>query len=157
MVLVVVACTSKETVYKKIVLPKDIPNFVKESDFEKIDWERKAVKFGDSGIIGNANKSGVIGADMPSLNTQKWMWHIWGMKDVDLTVVGLHRETKTVHPILFDRDKESWYWTNRMMGAVNGADSHMPSSVKVPKSGEWAILLYTDGKLFDKLIFEINE
>ncbi len=34
-------------------------------------------------------------------------------------------------------------------GAVNGADSSMPSNVKVPKSRELAFLLYTDKKLFD--------
>ncbi|GLB61422.1 hypothetical protein [Cytobacillus sp. NCCP-133] len=43
-----------------ITLPKDIPDFVQISDFDNIDWKRKAVEFGDRGIIGNENKSGVM-------------------------------------------------------------------------------------------------
>ncbi len=79
------------------------------------------------------------------------MWHLWGVKNVDLTVVGFHRETGTVHQILIDG------WTTDAYGPNNDADAHTPSSVKIPKPGEWAIFLYTDGKLFDKLIYEINE
>ncbi|WP_252183468.1 sigma-70 family RNA polymerase sigma factor [Rossellomorea vietnamensis] len=58
-----------------IKLPENIPGFVEQQDFEEIDWDRKAVNF-DRGIIGNENKSGVIGIDMPSLTPQKWMWHL---------------------------------------------------------------------------------
>jgi len=54
------------------VLPEGIPNFVQASDFEKIDWEQKAMTFNNN-ILGNKNKSGAIGADAPSLNVQKWM------------------------------------------------------------------------------------
>lgn len=136
-----------------ITLPEDIPGFVQISDFENIDWNRKAVEFGDRGILGNENKSGVIGAGMPSLNGQKWMWHLWGVEDVDLTIVGYHRESKTVHPLLTNGMR----WTIRAYGPNNGADAHTPSSVKIPAKGEWAILLYVDGKLFDQLIYDINE
>ncbi|PAE24959.1 MULTISPECIES: hypothetical protein [Bacillaceae] len=136
-----------------ITLPEDIPDFVQESDFDTIDWERKAVEFGDRGIIGNENKSGVIGADMPSLNGQKWMWHLWGVENADLTIVGFHKESQTVHPILTN----GMGWTIRAYGPINGADAHTPSSVKFPKKGEWAILLYVDGELFDELIYDINE
>ncbi len=136
-----------------ITLPEDIPDFVQISEFENIDWSRKAVEFGDRGILGNENKSGVIGADMPSLNGQKWMWHLWGVTDVDLTIVGFHRESKTVHKILTN----GMGWTIRAYGPNNGADAHTPSSVKIPLKGEWAIMLYVDGKLFDQLIYDINE
>lgn len=151
MLFVIAGCSANETVESKLALPEDMPDFVQESDFQTIDWERKAVEFGDRGIIGNENKSGVLGADMSSLNNQKWMWHLWGVKDVDLTVVGFHRETGTVHQILADG------WTKNTHGPNNGADAHTPSSVKIPKQGEWAMLLYTDGKLFDKLVYEVNK
>jgi hypothetical protein len=136
-----------------ITLPEDIPDFVQISDFENIEWKRKAMEFGDRGILGNENKSGVIGADMPSLNGQKWMWHLWGVDGVNLTIVGYHKESKTVHKILTN----GMGWTIRAFGPNNGADAHTPSSVKIPTKGEWAILLYVDGKLFDQLIYEINE
>ncbi|UOE56044.1 hypothetical protein LIT38_03315 [Bacillus sp. CMF12] len=149
---VVVSVAEKEK-DAPITLPEDIPDFVQESDFDTIDWERKAVEFGDRGIIGNENKSGVIGAGMPSLNGQKWMWHLWGVEDADLTIVGFHKESQTVHQILTN----GMGWTIRAYGPNNGADAHTPSSVKIPKKGEWAILLYVDGELFDQLIYDINE
>ncbi|WP_158735949.1 hypothetical protein [Alteribacillus sp. YIM 98480] len=148
--LISAGCTSNETV----ILPEDIPNYVQESDFEKIDWERNAQEFGDRGVIGNENKSGVIGADLPSVDRQKWMWHLWGVKNpetVDLTIVGFNKETETVHQILVNG------WTGEIAGANNGADAHMPSNVEVPKTGEWAMLLYADGDLFDILFYDISE
>lgn len=154
LIFVVAGCSTNETVESKLTLPEDIPNFVEESDFEKVDWDKKATTF-NGNMIGNENKSGVIGADMPSVNiNQKWMWHLWGIEDskkTELTVVGFHRETGTVHPIL------TTGWTIDLGGENNGADAHIPSSVNIPKAGEWAIFLYTDGKLFDILVYEINE
>ncbi|MFL1997965.1 hypothetical protein VYF65_003761 [Lysinibacillus irui] len=152
LLLLVVGCADKEN----ITMPEDIPDFVQESDFASIDWSHKAVEFGDRGIIGNANKSGVIGADMPSLSTQKWMWHLWGIDDSDsgsteLTVVGYHKESKAIQPILVDG------WSIVLGGPVNGADAHAPSSVKIPKPGEWALLLYTNGNYFDTLIYDIRQ
>ena len=154
MLFVIAACTSNETVKTEIVLPEGVPEFVQKGDFEQIDWDKKAVEFGDRDIIGNENKSGVIGVDMPSLNNQKWMWHLWGIENpekIKLTVVGFHKQTGTVHQILIDG------WTKVLGGPNNGANAHIPSTVKIPESGEWAILLYTDDKLFDTLIYEINQ
>jgi hypothetical protein len=149
--LFLVGCAMDE---KAIALPDDLPDFVQESDFKSIDWDKRATEFGERGIIGNANKSGVIGADMPSLSIQKWMWHIWGIKegqDNKLTIVGYHKDSKTVHPILVDG------WTIGLGGPVNGADAHAPSNVKILKPGKLAILLYTNGSYFDTLIYDINE
>ncbi|WP_336046503.1 hypothetical protein [Solibacillus ferritrahens] len=155
MLLCITGCTpAQEETEKELILPATIPSFVQKSDIETIDWDRKAVKFGDSGMIGNENKSGVIGAGMPSLNGQKWMWHLWGTENAtntELTVVGFHRESGTVHPILIDG------WSLKLGGENNGADAHIPSSVKIPKSGEWAILLYTNGELFDTVVYNIHK
>ncbi|MCG7346186.1 hypothetical protein MHZ92_18930 [Sporosarcina sp. ACRSL] len=154
LLLLASACSRNESVESNLQFPENIPDFVTESDFEQIDWENKAVTF-NRNIIGNENKSGVIGANMPSITTkQKWMWHLWGIENpatTNLTVVGFHRDTGTVHPIL------TTGWTTGLGGANNGADAHIPSNVQIPQAGEWAILLYTDGELFDVLIYEINE
>jgi len=150
-ILLLAGCANNE---KVVALPDDLPDFVQESDFTSIDWDKKAVEFGDRGIVGNVNKSGVIGVNMPNLSTQKWMWHLWGIeegRDSKLTIVGYHKESKTVHPILIDG------WTIGLGGPVNGADAHTPSSVRIPIPGEWAILLYTNGSYFDTLIYDINE
>lgn len=154
MLFMISGCSKYETDENKMALPEDIPDYVDGSDFEKIDWNQKAVMF-DGTMMGNENKSGVIGANMPSLNNnQKWMWHLWGIESTgqtELTVVGFHREAKSIHQIL------TIGWTIGLAGENNGADAHIPSSVNIPKPGEWAILLYTDDKLFDILVFEINE
>ncbi|MCM3639419.1 DUF4871 domain-containing protein [Sporosarcina luteola] len=154
MVILVSGCSANETVEGRFDLPEDIPEFVVNSNFENIDWENKAVAF-NGNIIGNENKSGVIGANMPSITTkQKWMWHLWGIENptaTNLTVVGLHRETGTVHQVLTSG------WTTGLAGENNGADAHTPSHVQIPMAGEWAILLYANGDLFDVLIYEINE
>ncbi|KGR82405.1 hypothetical protein [Lysinibacillus boronitolerans] len=150
MLLFLVGCADEA----KVTIPEDLPEFVQEDDFASVDWDKKAVEFGDRGIIGNADKSGVIGANMPSLSTQKWMWHLWGIdevRDTELTIIGYHRDSKVVQPILVDG------WSIRLGGPVNGADAHTPSHVKIPQSGEWAILLYTNGKYFDTLIYDIQE
>ncbi|WP_427108941.1 hypothetical protein [Lysinibacillus xylanilyticus] len=149
--LLLVGCTMNE---KAVALPDNSPDFVQESDFTSIDWDKKAVEFGDRGIVGNANKSGVIGVNMPSLSTQKWMWHLLGIeegRDTELTIVGYHKDSNTVHPILVDG------WTIGLGGPVNDADAHTPSSVKIPKPGEWALLLYVNESYFDTLIYDINE
>ncbi|MDM5250698.1 hypothetical protein [Lysinibacillus sp. G4S2] len=145
--LFLVGCTMNE---KAVALPDDLPDFVQESDFKSIDWDNKAVEFGDRGIIGNANKSGVMGANMPSLSSQKW-WGIEESRNSKLTIVGYHKDSKTIHPILVDG------WTIGLGGPVNGADAHTPSSVKIPKPGERAMLVYTNGSYFDTLIYDINE
>ncbi len=150
--LLAAGCSSDKAVESKSVFPDDIPDFVQESDLKQINWDQKAVEFGSYGGIGNENKSGVSGADMPSLDDQKWMWHLWGKEysNAELTVVGFHKESETVHQIL----KRGW--TIDLGGPNNGADAHTPSMVKIPKSGDWAMLLYADGKLVDTLVYEIN-
>lgn len=140
---------------KKSILPDNLPEFVLDSDFDIVDWERQAVEF--EGMIGNENIVGVIGADMPSLNGQKWMWHLWGIDENvnnELTVIGYHKETKTVYPIFMNANDE---WSVPLAGEHNGADAHTPSSVKFAEEGQWALLLYVDDVLFDILVVDIHE
>jgi hypothetical protein len=148
---VVVSVAEKEE-ERPVVLPKDIPDYVKKSDFDKINWDRKASTFGRN-IIGNEHQSGIIGADMPSLTAQKWMWHLWNTHAAELTVVGYHRETRTIHPVLNNGEG----WTIPLGGENNGADVHAPSAVTIPERGEWAFVLYADGKLFDVVVLEIEK
>jgi len=148
---VVVSVAEKEEA-NSVILPEDLPDFVQESDFDTINWNRKATTFGRN-IIGNEHQSGIIGADMPSLTAQKWMWHLWNTKATELTVVGYYRETRTVHPVLNNGEG----WTIPLGGENNGADVHAPSAVTIPERGEWAFLLYTEKELFDVIVWEINE
>ncbi|MFC5734017.1 hypothetical protein [Cytobacillus gottheilii] len=150
----VVLLVGSENNQTKIILPKNTPSFILTRDFENVEWSKEAVDLGNN-IIGNDNKSGVIGADMPSLNiNQKWMWHLWGIDNTtenNLTVVGLHKESDTVHQIL------TTGWSIELGGENNGADAHAPSSVNIPLKGEWAVLLYVNDELFDILVYNITD
>ncbi|WP_262373532.1 hypothetical protein [Rossellomorea aquimaris] len=148
---VVVSVDEKEE-GSPIILPEDIPDFVQKSDFDNINWDRKATEFGRN-MIGNENRSGIIGADMPSLTGQKWMWHLWDTEASELTVVGYHRESGTVQPVLNNGES----WSIPLGGENNGADVHAPSSVTIPERGEWAFVLYGDGKLFDVIVLGIEK
>ncbi|WP_175987457.1 hypothetical protein [Bacillus sp. Marseille-Q1617] len=147
---VVVNVDEKEE--SSVKFPKDLPDYVQESDVEKIDWNRKAAAFGRN-FVGNENQTGIIGADMPSLTGQKWMWHLWGTDASELTVVGFHRETGTAHPVLHHGKG----WTIDLGGEHNGADVHTPSAVTIPEKGEWAFLLYADREFFDVVVLEIDK
>ncbi|GLC89522.1 hypothetical protein [Lysinibacillus piscis] len=150
LLLFVVGCQEKA-----VTMPEDIPDFVQQSDITAIDWDRKAVHFGNlNNIVGNKDKIGVIGADTPSLNTQKWMWHLWGdaiHEDTKLTVVGYHKASNEIYPLLVDG------WHTTLGGPNNGANAHAPTSVKVPKAGDWAVLVYADNHYFDTLVYTIND
>lgn len=149
--IIISGCTEE----KKVALPDSLPDFVLESDIGMIDWDRQAVEF--DGMLGNQNIVGVIGADMPSLDGQKWMWHLWGIDeelDSEFTVVGYHKESQTVHPILINGNNG---WSITLGGENNGADAHAPSSVKFNDQGEWALLLYVNDELFDIIVLTINE
>lgn len=152
--LVLGACSLEEN---KVTIPEDAPEFVKKSDIESINWENKAVKFND-GMIGNKHKVGIIGANQPNTNEQKWMWHLWGedIQNATLTVLGYQPESNEIHPILFDHGSEQMIWSQKLGPPHNGADVHMPSMVSVPKAGDWALLLYVDGEYFDTVVHEIN-
>ncbi|MDX8342176.1 hypothetical protein [Rossellomorea sp. YZS02] len=134
-----------------VILPDDITSYVQDSDVDAINWDQKATTFGQN-MIGNEGKSGIIGADMPSLSSQKWMWHLWNTDASNLTVVGYHKDSGTVYPVLNNGES----WTIPLGGENNGADVHAPSSVTIPEHGEWAFLLYADGELFDVIVMEIT-
>lgn len=124
-----IGCSKKEA-----MLPEGIPDFVKDSDFEKIDWSNKATTFNND-MVGHKNKSWILADDMSDINkAHKWMWHLWGVDnsaETKLTVVGYHKDTDSVHKIL------TYDWSLDLAGENNGADAHIPSSVNFTEAGEW--------------------
>ncbi|MBY6036955.1 hypothetical protein KUV80_09830 [Fictibacillus nanhaiensis] len=42
-------------------------------------------------------------------------------------------------------------------GALNGAEATMPSSVSLPLSGKWALLVDIDEKLCDTLVITVKQ
>lgn len=141
----------------KVSVIDETPSFVTDKDLDQIDWERKAVEFRTSTnakVIGNENRLGIIGPELKANKVEKWLWHFWGMDKGVATFVGYHRNTSTIHSVLMDGE-----WSRSLTGssAVNGADGSVPSNVMLPDAGEWAILVYSDGELFDTLVMDVKE
>ncbi|MFB7642069.1 DUF4871 domain-containing protein [Peribacillus butanolivorans] len=164
MLFLIAGCSTNEIIASRLNMPKDIPDFVKESDFEKVDWDRTVTVF-DTGtrndMAGNKNKLGFIGPDLKPNGEldikpnkiQKWLWHFWGIEQGKLTVVGYNQGTLKITPVLSD----GWSKNGIGGGKIEGADASMPSSVVLPEAGKWALLVYIDGKLFDILVFKIDK
>lgn len=170
MLFLIVGCSknetnnTNETVKSKLTMPKDTPDFVQESDFEKVDWDKTAAVV-DTGtrddVVGNKNKLGIIG---PELNSDgepdikinqiyKWLWLFWGIEKGELTVVGYNQDTSKITPVL----SEGWSKNGIGGGKFEGADASLPSNVVFREAGKWALLVYIDGKFFDILVFKINK
>jgi hypothetical protein len=152
-----VGCSTNETVESKLALPEDLPDFVQKSDIEKVDWNRTVTEF-DTGtrddMVGNKNKIGIIGAELTPNKVEKWLWHFWGIDQGELTVVGYNKDTSKITPVLSDG---VWSKDGVGGGKIGGADASLPSNVVLPEVGEWALLVYIDGKLFDILVYEVKE
>ncbi|MGM9955211.1 MAG: hypothetical protein ACI35J_05015 [Peribacillus sp.] len=159
--LVISGCTSSKVQEPEktdeVSVIDETPSFVTDKDLDQIDWERKAVEFRTSTnakVIGNENRLGIIGPELKANKVEKWLWHFWGMDKGVATFVGYHRNTSTIHSVLIDGE-----WSRGLTGssAVNGADGSVPSNVMLPDAGEWAILVYSDGELFDTLVMDVKE
>jgi hypothetical protein len=157
MLFLLVGCSTNETVESKLALPEDIPDFVQKSDFEKVDWNRTVTEFNTGtrdDMVGNKNKLGILGPELKPNKVEKWLWHFWGIDKGELTVVGYNKDTSKITPVLSDG-----VWSRNGVGGgkIEGADASMPSNVVLSEAGKWALLVYIDGKLFDILVYEINE
>lgn len=56
MLFMVFGCSKNEKDESKLALPEDIPNFVEESDFEQVNWNKKAVMFNGNKIAMKINQ-----------------------------------------------------------------------------------------------------
>ncbi|MGE7603566.1 hypothetical protein ACQKL5_13925 [Peribacillus sp. NPDC097675] len=158
--LVISGCTltnvqeSEET--EKVSVPDNTPSLM-EHDLDGIDWTRQAVEFntatGDK-LFGNENRLAFIGPALKANKVNKWLWHFWGIEKSEATFVGYKRNTSKICPVLSDGE-----WSRSLTGStgVNGAEMSMPSNVMLPEAGEWAILVYSDGELFDTLVVDVKE
>lgn len=158
---VISGCTSSKVVQdsketERLSVLDNTPSLT-EQDVDEIDWNRKAVEFTtatDDKLFGNENKLGIIGPELKANKVEKWLWHFWGMEKSEATFVGYHRDTSKIKPVLSEGG-----WSRELIGssAVNGAEVSLPTNVMLPEKGEWAILVYSDGELFNTLVMEVQE
>ena len=136
-------------------LPEGLPGYVKEKDFEQIDWKKEARPFQAStgeDMVGIQDKLGIIGPELEAGKIQKWLWLFWGIDQGEVTFVGYNQRTSNISSVLHDG-----VWSFDVKGGgMYGADASMPSNVRLPEEGKWALIVYLDGKWFETLIVDVK-
>ncbi|WP_339147194.1 MULTISPECIES: DUF4871 domain-containing protein [unclassified Sutcliffiella] len=136
MVLLLVACTSKETV-KEATWSDNTSNF--ETEYGEM--------FGKEGSIG------IIGPKTVTEKGQKWMWHFWGPESISnkkWEVKAFKQgEEEVINPITF-KDEQ----LTPRGDVING---HARSAVLFPSSGLWKLKVYIDDELYDEIIVNIDQ
>ena len=126
----------------------------KETNTEE-NWQESATfvreasvfRIGDNGKFGFGEYGPFIAGE-----SQKYMWHFWGDEKTltkSFKVIGISKETEekiTVFQI-----------PAQNLAPNNGADDHLPSSLKLPSPGLWRLEIYFDDKLFGNVIVDVKE
>lgn len=112
-------------------------------------------KFVSEGIEmqGIEGKIGILGPDFVANQANKHMWHLWGNKadlDGEFKVDAINiKSGEKINPFIFDIPTS-------LFGPNNGADAHLPSSMKLPEPGIWQLSAYIDEKLFGSINIEVK-
>lgn len=102
---------------------------------------------------GIEGKIGILGPEFVANQANKHMWHLWGSKaDLDgkfkVDAINIKSGEK-INPFIIDIPIS-------LGGPNNGADAHLPSSMKLPKPGIWQLNAYIDEKLFGIINVEVK-
>ncbi|MEG0578081.1 MAG: hypothetical protein RR500_09530, partial [Bacilli bacterium] len=84
---------------------------------------------------------------------QKYMWHFWGNEDEligDFEVLGTHENSNEEIIIVPKRE-------NSFLSPNNGADTHYPTNMMLPKSGMWKLDAYIGDRLFGSIYVKVCE
>lgn len=112
-------------------------------------------KFVSEGIEmqGVEGKIGILGPEFVANQANKHMWHFWGSKaglDGKFKVDAINiKSGEKINPFII-------YTPISLGGPNNGADAHLPSSMKLPKPGIWQLNAYIDEKLFGSINVEVK-
>lgn len=113
-------------------------------------------KFISSGseMQGVEGKIGILGPEFVADQVNKHMWHLWGSQDelrgsFKVEAVNMKSREK-INPFTVDLPTS-------IGGPNNGADAHLPSSMKLPEPGIWQLNAYLDNKLFGSINIEVKE
>ncbi|MDI4647910.1 DUF4871 domain-containing protein [Cohnella hashimotonis] len=113
-------------------------------------------KFVSTGIElqGIEGKIGILGPGFVANQANKYMWHLWGSK------ADLNGNFKVDAINLKTGNKVNPFTLNIPMllgGPNNGADAHLPSTMKLPEPGVWQLNAYIDEKLFGSINVEVKK
>ena len=147
-VISIIGC-SNETIKKTEESWEESPTLVREviiTDDGQTD--DSTFRIGDNGKLGFGEYGPFIAGE-----TQKYMWHFWGEKEIltqPFKVKGINKETGEEITV-FE------YPTNNSLAPNNGADHHIPSMMMLPSAGIWKLEVYFGEELFGNVIVNVEE
>jgi hypothetical protein len=116
--------------------------------------------YGLEGNIGLLAPGGFI-----ANKANKYMWHFWGTKEelaqkpfrVEAINLKTNKKVKALALIPDNNTLEMvWEYAGSLGGPNNGADAHLPSSLKLPTSGLWQLDAYLGGKLKGSIVVDVK-
>ncbi|RKD25972.1 hypothetical protein BEP19_03340 [Ammoniphilus oxalaticus] len=106
-----------------------------------------------SEIQGIEGKIAIFPSEFIAEQTNKYLWHFWGVGDesFEFRVEAIDIQTgEKINPFPLDVP------TKVLPSPLRGAEATSPSSVTLPKSGIWQLDAYVNEELFGSIIVEVN-
>ncbi|WP_053363455.1 DUF4871 domain-containing protein [Bacillus sp. FJAT-27251] len=140
---------SNEEIENKII------NDVKRMN--SVNWEPTGTFKSEEYVMrGIPNEIGFIDETFTAGVTKKYMWHFWGESlEGNLRIVAVKEGELRPTPVLVKDEEQVWTY-NKPLAGINGADIHIPSNMKIPESGKWALLVYLGEKYINTIVVEVE-
>ncbi|MFC4778569.1 DUF4871 domain-containing protein [Paenibacillus sp. GCM10023252] len=101
-------------------------------------------------LRGKEGRAAILDIPFLANRSNKYMWYLWGEEDrLDGQLV-----IKAVKEGSYDM--MDVFSASSTGAASYGADRMFPSSILLPESGMWRLLIYVDGKLFDSIVVRVS-
>lgn len=101
-------------------------------------------------LRGIPNKVGFIDAGFIAGKNNKYLWHFWGSEyelNGNFKVKALKKGTHQLIDV---------FSADYLGGKNNGADHSIPSSMSLPTSGLWQLLVYMNDQLFGSIVIDVK-
>ncbi|PLT27508.1 DUF4871 domain-containing protein [Peribacillus deserti] len=103
------------------------------------------------GILSNPWEAGV---------TSKYMWHFIGeqIPSGKLSVIAVKKDTNEISKALVipDTEQQEWVLSRTNVGSAVNNHTDVPSGMKLPTSGMWALNAYINEELYGQIIVDVK-
>ncbi|MDV2581584.1 hypothetical protein [Alkalibacillus haloalkaliphilus] len=126
-----------------------------ENEVMKEGWELTGTfESNEREMVGLEERLGLLpGTGLIVNEESKQMWHFWGEREFlsskDFDIKATHKETREVIDL--------FYINGDGIGSPNnGADTHIPSTLKFPLDGKWKLDIYHGEEIFESIIINVG-
>lgn len=120
-------------------------------DVPDSSWDRSPVfSSGIYEMTGVENRLGFINYEIIAAQPNKYMWHFWGSDEDlkgELRITALKQNSLEIIDVFEAKLNPS---------KLNGADAAIPTTMSLPTSGLWRLMVSIDGQLFGSVIVEVQ-